>query len=226
MPTFRNNLPTSARTENLKLRRVPPRGPLQAIILSTELTVVDTHYWRGRTCPCERELNPEGFTIDDSNCEACQHKQGYRPHVYVACWDPRAEIRFLLEITPHAAKPLADYIADRGTLRGCSIYATRPKGKENAAVTITTAPVNQSITRLPNPPDVPAALAILWRLPRNCMDPAAAVCREIDERSKEPVHVQQARPNPAAAHRLQNQPDNATDPPTIGAIIAGNGNHR
>lgn len=223
MPTFRNTLPTSAKTENLKLRRVPARGPLQAICLSNDLTVVDTHFWRGRTCPCERELNDAGFTIDDSACEACQGKQGYRPHVYVACWDPRSESRFLLEITPHAAKPLADYIADRGTLRGCSIYATRPKGTANAAVVITTAPINQSLTRLPADPNVPAALAILWRLPRDAMQTAADVCRDVDERAEQPPAVQRSRPDPNVTRAVRTQQDNATDPPTVGAIIAGNG---
>jgi hypothetical protein len=223
MPTIRTHLPTDTRPDNLKIKRVPPRGNLQGICLAPELTVVDTHYWHGRTCPCERELNADGFTIDDAACEPCQQKQGYRPHVYIPVWEPSSQTRYLLEITTHAAKPLADYLDAHGTLRGCAIYAFRPKGIANGAVVIQTSPVNQTITHLPAAPNVTAALAILWRLPATAFTSALAAEPEIRTPDNHATPVTKSRVRPAALAAMRTQTDDPGIPQRIGEILAGNG---
>lgn len=209
MPTFRTSLPPKTRPDNLKLKRVPPRGVLTAICLSDELTVVDTHFWHGRTTPCEREVNEAGDTIDDSTCEPCNAKHGYRPHAYVACWDPKLSQRFLLELTAFAAQPLATYRAAQGTLRGAILYAFREKGTPNGAVTIRTEPANLTTTHLPTAPNVPAALQILWRLPAGSYQPAAAVEQTMDAVDGHCPTVNRLRPNGTKLAEMHTPPDNA-----------------
>jgi hypothetical protein len=201
MPTFTSVLPTATTVQNLKLRRVPSRGVLHALCLSSNLTVCDTHYWHGRTCPCERQTTPEGFTLDDSMCEPCAAKQGYRPHVYLACWDSQLRQRYLLELTAFAAQPLAAYLTANGTLRGCAIVAIREKGTPNGKVTVTTNAVDLTHLALPNEPSVPAALRVLWRVPANAYDEAP-----------KPAPVNRLRPSRVPLHAMRNQTDNATDP--------------
>ena len=71
MPTWRTELPPEGKNRGYDLKRTPTSAPLIAIITSTDLLVCDTHYWHGRTTPCERQCNAEGRTIDDTQCPAC-----------------------------------------------------------------------------------------------------------------------------------------------------------
>lgn len=223
MPNWRNTLPPEGKHQGFQLRRTPQNGPLAAIITCEQLLVADTHYWHGRTTPCERKANDRGETLDDSTCPACREKIGYRTHVYVSAYDPKRSEHFLFECTTCAAKPLAEYLEAVGTLRGCILRATRPKGTPNGKVAIETATANQQRVPLPEPPDVIMALAVIWRLP------LAAVCQGTQKADNMDTKAGYARRQPAATidpnklREQRNQPDNAKDPPTLGEIIAGNG---
>jgi hypothetical protein len=212
MPTFRTTLPPPRAHHGFDLRRTPPTGAIVAIITSHDLLCCDTHYWAGRTLPCERTTNADGDTIDDSKCPACRAKAPWRSHVYVSAFDPRRAQHFLFECTAAAAEPLADYLRQTGTLRGCRFQATRPLATRNSKVLILTATADLSKTPIPHPPDIPAALSIIWRLPQT------AIAATPPLRGKRHVTTDQA-----ILTKMRNQPDNAGDPPHISQIIDGNG---
>lgn len=214
MPTWRNQLPPEGKNTGFDLRRTPANGAIHAIVTCDDLVVCDTHYWHGRTLPCERTLNDEGKTIDDSCCQACREKAAWRTHVYVSAFDAKKREHFIFECTAMAAKPMAEYRQATNTLRGCVIYATRPKGLKNAKVAIETNTANLAKTPIPNAPDITAALAVIWRLPRTAIT---------DNPKQEKLHRLKTRSDRLT--QMREQPDNQPDPPTMADIIAGNGKH-
>lgn len=165
MPTWRKTLPPDGKHQGFSLKRTPTTGALQGIITCERLFVCDTHYWHGRTMPCERVTNESGETIDDSGCNACQQKQPYRTHVYVSAFDGKNRTHFLFECTANAAKPLQEYFEATATLRGCIFHSSRAKAAANSKVIIETNTANLARVQLPNAPDIPTALAVIWRLP-------------------------------------------------------------
>ena len=214
MPTWRSELPPEGKNTGFDLRRTPASGAILAIVTCENLIVCDTHYWHGRTLPCERVVNDEGRTIDDSGCQACREKAAWRTHVYVSAFDAKKREHFIFECTAMAAKPMAEYRQATGTLRGCIIHATRPKGLKNAKVAIETNTANQAKCPLPNPPDITAALAVIWRLPRTAIS-------EEPQRDK----TTQLKTRPDRLKKMREQPDNASDPKTLREILEGNGQH-
>jgi len=212
MPTWRTELPPEGNNRGYDLLRTPTATPLIAIVTSDDLLVCDTHYWHGRTTPCERLCNPEGRTIDDSHCPACLEKAAWRSHVYVAAFDAKKRIHFIFECTVHAAKLFKEYHDAAGTLRGCIFNATRPKATPNGKVSIITHAADLSKTFLPAAPNVADALAVIWRLPRTAIEEHPA--------KYSPTEL---RINAKRLRQMRTQPDNAPDPPSIGEVIAGNG---
>lgn len=196
MPCFRNELPPEKAHQGYELLRTPCSSALVLAITCENLVVVDTHYWHGRTLPCERLTNDEGRTTDDSNCPACREKQGYRTHIYVSAIKTKTREHVIFECTATAAKPLEEYRKANKTLRGCVLNATRPKGGPNSKVVISTNTLNQQHTKLPEPPNVPAALATIWRLPRT----AIQTLLETDESAR-------ILTIPAKLREMRQQPD-------------------
>jgi hypothetical protein len=212
MPTWRNELPPEGKNHGYDLKRTPTYGSLIAIITCDELLVCDTHYWHGRTTPCERECNAEGRTIDDTHCPPCVEKAAWRTHVYVSAFDAKKREHFIFECTTHAAKALQEYHAAANTLRGCILNACRPKGTPNGKVSILTHAADLSKCPLPAAPDIPNALAVIWRLPRTAIE-------------EQPMKYSptELRTNAKRLRSMRTQPDNACNPPTIGDIVKGNG---
>lgn len=224
MPTWRNQLPPQGKHQGFDLRRTPQNGILLAIVTCSDLMVCDTHYWRGRTQPCERKCNDDGQTVDDSTCPACLEKIGFRSHVYLSVFDPKRSEHYIYECTCNAAKPLQDYYQSTGTLRGCVIHAQRPKGTPNGKVCIDTSAANLSRVNLPSPPDLARALAVIWRLPVTAVETTT----EYDYKLSPPGdHCERKTTAHVRADILRNQrtpPDNDGTPPTVGDVIAANGN--
>jgi len=129
------------------------------MITCNELLGCYTHWWTGRTIPCETP-----------NCEACAENQPARWHAYTSCFDPKTHEVFIFECTANAARALEHYFNSFGTLRGCLITATRPKRRRNAKIEILTQPADLSNLNLPRPPDLTKALAIIWQIPGNAID--------------------------------------------------------
>jgi|WetSurMetagenome_2_1015567.scaffolds.fasta_scaffold90244_2 hypothetical protein len=169
MPVFRSTLPPEGKNVGFSLKRTPANGALLGICTSAKIVVVDTHYWHGRTMPCERICDATGALLDDGGCAACQQKQPFRTHTYVSAICPKTHVHFLFECTGIAAKPFAEYIEANGTLRGCIFNASRPKGGVNSKVVIVTNTANLTRVTLPAAPHIANALAVIWRLPKQAI---------------------------------------------------------
>ena len=200
MPTWSNKLPEVQKHMGFDLRRTPESSALQAVSTSDDILVCDTHYWHGRTTPCEKP-----------DCAACNEAMPYRTHVYVSAYDLKRREHFIFECTTNAAKAFVDYREANDTLRGCLFQAERPKGRKNSKVVIQTNTVNQAKINLPQPPNLILALSVIWRLPKTSLAVDGKVGEKKEVRTiKEPLD------------RMRNQPDNRPDPPRIGEIIGGN----
>jgi hypothetical protein len=154
MPSWTHDLPAAPTHHGYDLRRTPPDRPIRAIATCDALNVCFTHYWGGRTRPCE---TPE--------CEACNAMSPKRAHCYLSAMDPATRDHFLFECTAAAALPFSDWIATYGTLRGCLFQASRPKRRRNAKVEILTKPADLSKISLPPAPDIAAAMSVIWQIP-------------------------------------------------------------
>lgn len=208
MPTWRNELPLEAKHMGFDLRRTPNTGALHAIITSDDFLVCDTHYFHGRTTPCERPGTDKDGKHYGEACPACAEGIPYRTHVYLSGFDPKRNEHFICEFTSHAAKALDEYRKASGTVRGCIIYATRPKGLKNSMVVIETNTANLAKVKLPEAPDLKKALSVIWRIPQ----PALEEDSNGNGRKKLKVNGKKIR-------NMDTQKDNATDPVSIREII-------
>ena len=190
------------------LKRTPGVGALQAIITCDDLLVCDTHFYRGRTAPCERLINDEGKTIDESPCAACLDKASYRTHVYLSAFIVKNCEHFIFECTSNAAKALDDYRKATGSLRGCIMYASRPKGLKNSKVVIETNTANLSKVKLPPAPDLERALAVIWRIPTPALETVEG---------KKNGRI--TRVNGKLRAKIEDLPDNMPEAETIGDFI-------
>lgn len=223
MPTWRNQLPPEGKNHGFTLKRTPTAAAIGGVITCDNFLVADTHWWHGRTTPCERIANAEGKTIDDTPCHPCREKIGYRTHVYLSAFDPKRSEHFIYECTCHAAKPFAEYLDEIGSLRGCAFQASRPKQTPNGQVHVLTHTANMKGLQLPQPPDLIAALCVIWRLPLTALSSApiaapAALNKDGYRRKRTTLTT---KPGPLA--EMRTQPDNEPDPPTVGEILSGNG---
>jgi hypothetical protein len=215
MPTWSNQLPTTQKHMGFDLRRTPQSAALQAIITCEDILVCDTHYWGGRTMPCERiQTLPDGSTTAGT-CAACNESIPYRTHVYVSAMEGKSREHFIFECTAHAAKTLAQYREANGTLRGCIFHASRPKGLKNSQVVIQTNAANLAKVQLPDPPNLVRALSTIWRLPLTGLS--------VEE---QPHQSPEVRTHKGPLNRMREQPDNQPEPQHIGDIIKGNGKPR
>lgn len=203
MPNWRNELPSTRRHMGFDLKRTPTNAPLEAIITCDDLTVCDTHFWHGRTTPCEAP-----------DCPACNEAIPYRTHVYISAYEPRQAQHFIFECTTHAAKPLAEYRQASGTLRGCLFHATRPARTPNGRVLIETNTVNLAKVKLPTAPNVILALSVIWRLPLTGL--------AIEHERHHDPKVKTRKP---PIDRMRQQPDNQPDPARMDTILASPGNN-
>ena len=204
MPAWSHNLPTSNKHMGFDLRRTPPDRPLTAIVTSEDLIGCYTHYWGGRTVPCEQP-----------DCPACNTSVPFRFHAYVAAFDPKSHEHFIFECTANAAKSFENYRAAHSTLRGCYFQACRTKRGKNAKVDIATKPADLTNFTLPQEPDLIKALSVIWRLP------AASL-------QDEPPHgaIRNIKPRGKTLTKMREQPDNQPDPQQIMANIGSNGDDK
>lgn len=161
MPVWSNEIPTDPRGPALPIQRTPAFKPLVAIITTPDLVGTYTHYFKGRTAPCEK---PE--------CEACRNGLPFRWHAYVAAEETSTALHFIFETTAMGAEPFIDYRQQTGTLRGCLFEATRWQKRPNGRILIRTKPADLTERRLPAAPDLLKCLAILWDLPEQSVTPS------------------------------------------------------
>jgi hypothetical protein len=210
MPNFSHQLPPPSAHQGYDIRRTPQSASLQAVVTSEQFLVCDTHYYQGRTTPCERMVNEHGKTLDDTPCPACQRKQPWRTHVYVAAYAPKAAEHYIFECTANAAKPFAEHIETNGTLRGFAFVANRPKGGINSKVVIQAVAVNLARVILPKAPDLRRALAIIWRLPADALTTQPEKTEGLDDTSSHARNADTIRTDPATLAEMREQLDDAS----------------
>jgi len=154
MPTFSNQVPHDPRGLSLPLKRCPVGKPVIAIVTSLDLIGCKTHFYQGKTQPCENET-----------CKACLDGVRWTWHSYLSAYDHAAKLHFLFESTARATEAFVQYREAHDVLRGCLFRAQRTQLRANARVYIETRPADLEKYSLPNPPDLTKILAIIWNLP-------------------------------------------------------------
>lgn len=155
MPHWSNDPPRHDEQPALPLRRTPANGCIVAFITTDDLIGCDTHFWQGKTMPCERP-----------DCPACQKGVPFRWHGYLGCSNPVDRSAFLFEMTARAADSFKQYRSSYGSLRGAKFRASRWKSAPNARILIEIKPGDIPPESLPPAPDVVACMSIIWELPR------------------------------------------------------------
>lgn len=153
MLKFNSDPPEDPRGTSLPLVRCPTMKAISGIILSDDLIGTNTHFYRGRTLPC-----------DDGNCPACTDGFPWRWHAYLALYGLSSNRVVLFEMTAKATEPLILYRKAYGTLRGCHLTAKRANSSPNSRVIITTKRADLQATTLPDAPNVISALSIIWNI--------------------------------------------------------------
>lgn len=161
MPLFSNAPPPDPRGRSLPLWRCPIHKPLTAVVTSNDLIGCKTHYYRGKTMPCENE-----------DCPACQDGIRWSWHSYLAAYDHANNLHFLFESTARATEPFVEYRKHHGTLRGCLFKAHRARGRHNSQVYIYTRQADLAKYPIPDPPDLIKLLGMIWDLPDDCLEKA------------------------------------------------------
>lgn len=154
MLNFTNDPPKDSRGTSLPLTRCPTIKSITGIILSNDLVGTATHYYRGRTLPCDNET-----------CPACDEGSPWRWHAYFALYGVTCHRTVLFECTAKACEPIKLYRKAYGTIRGCLMTAKRANASANSRVLIQTDKADLQKFTLPDAPDVIAALSIIWNIP-------------------------------------------------------------
>lgn len=209
MPKWSNRVPTDPRGPSFPIVRTPTWKPLIAIVTSDDLIGTFTHFYKGRTMPCQghgctrcaagetphknrrgdlvHKTADDDIQCDGPPCEACHDGIPYRWHAYLTAWQADPGLHFIFESTAQSAEHFVDYRDAHGTLRGCLFEAKRYNSKPNGRILIRTRPKDLTEIILPKPPDLIKCLSILWDLP------AGDVSADKIEPEKRTRHV---TPNP------------------------------
>lgn len=160
MLKFENQPPADPRGNSLPLLRCPTNRAICGIITSSDLVGTNTHYYRGRTIPC-----------DHGDCPACADGVPWRWHGYVGLFSTGTNRQVLFEFTAKCSEPLVQYRKAYHTLRGCMMTAKRANSSPNSRVILMTKPADLEKITLPKEPNLLEALSIIWNIER----PAIAV---------------------------------------------------
>ena len=155
MPNFSHRPPDEPSGYGLPLIRTPANGRLILNLMSDKMIGCPTHWYGGRTIPCEGE-----------NCDACQDGYSWRWHGYVAGLIYGTRRAVIAEFTAQASEQIAIYRDAQGTLRGAILQSNRHRNRHNGRVLITMKPGDLAAMNLPPEPDLVKALSIIWNLPK------------------------------------------------------------
>lgn len=153
MPQFSNVAPDDPRGNSLQLLRTPAGGALTAIVTSEDLIGCPTHFWGGRTTPCEHE-----------GCKACAEGLPWRWHSWLSAWNASNHHHFIFESTARVTKIFTSYRDHHHTLRGCKFRARRRTNAPNSRVHLECQPADLDGLRIPDAPDLIKCLSIIWNI--------------------------------------------------------------
>ena len=156
MPKWSSTIPKDPKGPALPIKRTPAFKKLTAVVTTENLIGTMTHYFKGRTKPCELP-----------DCEACRAGIPYRWHAYLAAEEVSTALHFIFETTAMGAEGFIDYRKAHGTIRGCLFEAARWKQRPNGRILLRMKPADLGQRRLPQGPDLIKCLSILWDLPSN-----------------------------------------------------------
>lgn len=184
MPDWSNHPPDDADRYTATLIRCKPGRPIRGICASPHLLGCWTHWFGGRTVPC-----------DPPDCPACAQQVSRRWHAYIHLYSPSTHHSAILELTALAARELEAYIEQHHTLRGALLDVQRSNHRPNSTLILTTTPADLQRFNLPAPLDIPAALERMWeinvkRAQTLNNDPAPGPCT-----SQEDIDPPDARPS-------------------------------
>ncbi len=154
VPKFTDTPPTDPRGHALPIIRTPAQKKFQIVLTAPTMIGTNTHFWGGKTVPCE---TPE--------CPACQKGVPYRWHAYTSGVLQPNNLHVIYELTALASENLVTYRKNHGTLRGCLVSAYRWRGAPNGRIVLKCEPCAQPVETLPTPPDLVTCLSIIWQLP-------------------------------------------------------------
>jgi len=185
MLNFQNELPEDPRGQSLELMRCPPTRAIEGIITSVDFLGCNTHFYHGRTLPC-----------DDSDCPACLEGLPWYWHSYISLFSIQTHRQVLFESTAKATEPLKLYRQAHGTLRGCLMFAKRANSSPNSHVIIQTKPADLADLNLPPEPNILKVLSIIWNISLDGMKingivkggPALSV-QKVHEHEKQPLSL-------------------------------------
>lgn len=204
MPNWSNTPPPQDKHMAFALVRTPPDRPLTAIVTSDDLIGCNTHYWGGRTVPCEAP-----------DCRACAESMPFRWHAYMSIFDQKTRDHMLFECTARAALAFEQYRVAHGTLRGCHFLAVRPKRGRNSRVEIVTKPADLTKITLPQAPDLVRAMSVIWQIPHAALPKHTGLNGSPDLST-----------NAAVLKRMRGDNPSTVDPPTMGEILSNTNGHK
>lgn len=153
MPEWANTPPPCPHDQQYRLIRAPAFKPLRCLILADKPLGCPTHYYHGRTMPCENPL-----------CEPCSLGIPWRWHSYLPVQVAGTNERCILELTAQATEQLGPALAEYQTLRGIVIIIQRPTKRPNGRVQISVEPGRKPETTVPPAPNIKACMAHIWGL--------------------------------------------------------------
>lgn len=153
MPEFTNQPPARPRTHSMRLIRTQPGKPIAGYLTCTDMVGCETHFWGGRTVPCEGDA-----------CAACLQGIASRWHGYLSIWDPGAHGQLLVEVTEEAARQIQAYAKSNGSLRGAIIQLHRANYRRNSRLVADLKAADLSKVNLPPAPNIIAILETIWGL--------------------------------------------------------------
>jgi len=177
----------------LPIMRTPVGKPLVATITTDRMSCCPTHFWGGRTTPCEKP-----------DCDACNHGSPSREHAYLGIYFIDQQASAILELPDGAAEQLALLAKNLPTLRGARIRVTRTKLSRNARVCVELAPPAINPPPLPTPPQLREILAIIWKLPQAAITEEKADMRQNTIRLDAIIMAKRnGKPTPSATPNVQ-----------------------
>ena len=152
-----------SKTPKLKLLRCPQGSLPPFVILSPAQFGGDSHYYGGRTIPCEGR-----------DCPYCAVHSKRIWKGYLAVWDAKHRTTGIIEFTKPCLETIRTYKAAHGTLRTHAIELHRAGKKINGTLSVILTPTAWADADIPPPPDVVGILTRMWnQRPETIMKPQA-----------------------------------------------------
>lgn len=143
------------------LRRCPTKGFLAVVIVSHDLMGRYTHYFAGRTRPCQ-----------GNDCEACNKNMRPRWHGYLCAIDLQTNEKIIVEVTSSIASQLGEWFDSHRTLKGSRMKLERRSPKPNGKITCKLAEPAPGTGELPTAPDIRPIMNKIWEVYEARVQPA------------------------------------------------------